>query len=160
MCHDSATKLLSVFIKNKNCLKCKKPANPRICRFYHVFYGFLKRLKKLPLFLLPFWWGEQDSNFTPETAVYATFIYVLNLCAPILHPNSILLFQYENILKILSTNELTDSSIILFVLQIYYKYLKCRVFVNLGFFVEFEKSPFISSAEKAGFELLTRIPLL
>jgi len=39
-------------------------------------------------------WREQDLNFTPETAVYATFIYVLNLCAPILHPNSILLFQY------------------------------------------------------------------
>jgi hypothetical protein len=50
MCHDSATKLLSVFRKIEKCLKNKKPANPRICRSYHVFYGFLKRLKKVPFY--------------------------------------------------------------------------------------------------------------
>ena len=54
-CHDSAIEILGIFIKIENCLKSKKPANPRICRFYHVFYGFLKRLKKSPFyFFYPF----------------------------------------------------------------------------------------------------------
>jgi hypothetical protein len=60
-------------------------------RFLRVF----EKIEKVTfLLLLPFLWGEQDSNFSPETAVNATSIYVLKLCAPILHPNSILLFQY------------------------------------------------------------------
>jgi hypothetical protein len=55
MCHDFATKFLSIFIKIEKCCKSKKPANPRICRFYHIFYGFLKSLIKLPFsLLLPF----------------------------------------------------------------------------------------------------------
>jgi hypothetical protein len=59
-------------------------------RFLWVF----EKIEKVTfLLLLPFWWGEQDSNLKLETAVYATFMYVLNLCAPILHQIQILLFQ-------------------------------------------------------------------
>jgi hypothetical protein len=49
MCHDSATKLLSVFKKNEKRYKTK---NLRILRFagLPIFYGFLKRLKKLPFY--------------------------------------------------------------------------------------------------------------
>ncbi|MBZ4033851.1 hypothetical protein K6T82_03680 [Flavobacterium sp. 17A] len=59
------------------------------------FLGVFEKIEKLSFrLLLPFWWGEQDSNFKLETAVNATFIYVLNLCAPILHQIQFLLFQY------------------------------------------------------------------
>jgi hypothetical protein len=65
--------------------------NLRILRFagLPIFYGFLKRLKKLPFYFFillvgyknkkpanpwicrffVFWWGEQDSNFKPGTRI-------------------------------------------------------------------------------------------
>ena len=49
-CPDSAIEISGIFKKIEKCFKSKKPANPRICRFYHCFYGFLKRLKKLPFY--------------------------------------------------------------------------------------------------------------
>jgi hypothetical protein len=49
MCHDFATKLLSVFIKIEKCFKTKKPANPWICRFLHVF-GFFEKIDKVAFF--------------------------------------------------------------------------------------------------------------
>jgi hypothetical protein len=66
-------------------------------RFLWVF----EKIEKVTfLLLLPFLWGEQDSNVKLETAVYATFVDVLKPMCTDSAPNSTFtFFQYEIIIK-------------------------------------------------------------
>jgi len=76
-CHDSAIEILSGFKKNEKQYKRKKPANPRICRFYHVFFQVFEKIEKAAfLLLLPFLWGEQDSNHKLEARIFPAFLFV------------------------------------------------------------------------------------
>jgi len=75
MCHDFATEVLGAFKKFEKYRKSKKPANPLDLQVLPRFLRAFEKIEK-PSFslLLPFWWGEQESNFTAQTRIYATFL--------------------------------------------------------------------------------------
>ncbi|WP_163395720.1 hypothetical protein [Flavobacterium limi] len=66
----------------KNKKACESYDLQALPRFLRVF----EKIEKLSFsLLLPFWWGEQDSNLRLKTRIFPAFLILKNWSATILH---------------------------------------------------------------------------